>query len=131
MEIVIKRINYKTALILKNAYKAEGLKLRDFIGMSWLGAYDNTTLIGVVAYRRTKKGIVFKSDIVLKEYRGMGVYRKLFTERLKRIKKIKGTGSKRMYAYCTQSSLSLFLEYGFVKKRTVRRYTYVEYNNIK
>lgn len=123
LEIVIEEISFNEVLVLKTAYVKEGMKLRNSRGTVWLSAKYNGEVVGVCAYRQKRYGILCKSDLVLKEYRGLGIYRQLFNERLKRVKRL---NPNKIYAYCTRNSIHTYLKQGFVKKGRIKRITYVE-----
>jgi hypothetical protein len=123
MDIVIEEISFTDVLKLKPSFTIEGLKLKNLKRTVWLGAKYGKELVGVCAYRRTRYGVKCKSDLVLEPYRKMGVYRRLFKERLKRINELQ---PNKVYAYCNKNSLPVYMKYGFVRKGRLRKYTYVE-----
>ncbi|MCA1011482.1 GNAT family N-acetyltransferase [Halobacillus halophilus] len=123
MDIVIEEVSFSEVLMLKPAYTEEGLKLRNFKRTVWIGAKYGKELVGACAYRRTRYGVKCKSDLVLKSYRKMGIYRQLFENRLKRIAEL---DPDKVYAYCNKNSLPVYSKYGFVRKGSLRKYTYVE-----
>ncbi|WP_026691746.1 GNAT family N-acetyltransferase [Alteribacter aurantiacus] len=126
MRVTIKRVPFKKVRPLRGAYKQAGLKLKNFKGTVWLGAYYKGRLVGVCAYRSTKRGILFKRDFVVADYRGKGIYRKLFEERMRRMKKLK---PHRIYAYCNKNSLPYYLKQGFKRVGKRRHFTVVERQN--
>lgn len=123
MDIDIEEVPFSEVLALKPAFAEAGLKLKNLKRTVWLVAKYGKELIGVCAYRRTRYGIKCKSDLVLEPYRKMGIYHRLFQERLKRITELR---PDKVYAYCNKNSLPVYLKYGFVRKGKHRKYTYVE-----
>ncbi len=123
LDMKLKEISFREVLPLKEAFEKESLKLRKTRATIWLGAYCEGKLAGVCAFRRTKYGIKCKSDLVLKEFRGRGVYRRLFEERLKRVRSM---DAEKLYAYCNTNSRPMYETYGFKRKGRLKRYTYME-----
>lgn len=124
VDILIKEIPFEEVLSLKCAFKREHLKLRKTRKTVWLGAYYKGRLAGVCAFRRTKYGVKCKSDLVLEEFRGLRLYRRLFEKRLEHVLTLE---TDRVYAYCNRNSRPIYEKYGFTQKGRRKRYTCMEW----
>jgi UDP-N-acetylmuramoyl-tripeptide--D-alanyl-D-alanine ligase len=125
LDITIEEITFDEVLALQSAYSAESLNLKNVAGTVWLGAKFNGELIGSCAYLSNKKGIMLKNALVLKQYRGLGIRRRLFAEQLKRIQPL---NPNKIYAFGNNNSLPFLLKNGFTPKGPIKRFTYVELN---
>ena len=123
LDITIEEITFDEISALQSAHVGEGLNLENTAGTVWLGAKCNGKLVGVCAYLLTSQGIMFKSSLVLKQYRGLGIYRQLFAERFKRMKHL---NPDKIYAFSTKNCLHYFLENGFTIKGRIKQVTHVE-----
>lgn len=123
MDIIIEEITFDEVLALQSVYAAESLDLEDAEGTIWLGAKRNGKLVGACAYRSTSHGIMLKSSLVLKQHRRLGIYRRLFTERFKRIQHL---NPDKIYAFSTKNIIHYFIEKGFTIKEPIKQVTCVE-----
>lgn len=79
--------------------------------MTYIGAFlPDGRIIGCVGFRRMSDGIRFKTDVVLPEFRKMGVYTHLFD---KRMEVISSMLFMHITAFVTSSAMSLFVKNGF------------------
>jgi hypothetical protein len=77
---------------------------------TYLGAFtDDGKIMGVVAWMRVGKTLRYKTDCVLPQYRGMGVYTKLWAER----EFLCENQATLTTAFCTPKSLGMYLAHGF------------------
>lgn len=97
-----------------------GSPVWDDDGKTWWVAMRDGSLAGFAAARPKGKGVEFCSAWVRPEYRGQGIYRCLFTERL--AAQPRGV---ELTARCSQAALPLHLEHGFRLVREVGRFTIV------
>ncbi|MDG5788817.1 UDP-N-acetylmuramoyl-tripeptide--D-alanyl-D-alanine ligase [Evansella sp. AB-P1] len=123
MDVKIEEVSFYEVSTLKSAYRKERMRLTSDEGAIWLGAKLHGELVGVCAYLPTRLGVMCKSDLVLEQYRGLGIYRKLFKERMNRLKPL---NPKKIYAYCTPNSVQMFFRNGFKEKRKIYSITLVE-----
>ena len=77
------------------------------------GVFDGNQIMGFGGIVLYTNNAVFKSDYVLPEYRGRGLYRKITEARMDYITQ---KGIKKVEARCTQNSLPMFVNMGFVEK---------------
>lgn len=85
----------------------------------YIGAYIEDILVGVVGYFVNNGVARYKYSIVHPNYRGQGIYRKLFEYRDSVVDCSVTT------AYCTENSLPMFLKSGFMKVTEKRGITFV------
>lgn len=91
----------------------------------YLGAYLNGKLVGVVGCQRMGRTLLrFKTDGVLPEYRGQGIYTLLWRAR----EEMFNTGKDSVTAFCTEKSLPCYLAHGFKPVSTRNGITFVKRN---
>jgi len=111
----------RTFLASKEIYKETGQIFWNDFGKKWFVCINNKgKTIGVCAYVKTKKNIIFCSDYVLPEYRNRGIYDKLFEVRMKECPDLP------IKAVATKQSLGTFLRHGFVSRKVKGKFTVVE-----
>lgn len=92
-------------------------------GATFLGAFDDMRLVGIVAYKKRGDTIKLCSAIVQPTYRRKGIYSALYDLREKEIASIP---HKREVAYCTNKSVRMLLRHGFQIVKQYKRSTKVE-----
>lgn len=110
----IEKISYKKALELKCLEK-ESIDFKFYPNCQYLGAFENGSLIGMVAWQMVGQSLRFKSDCVLPAFRKRGVYSALWNAREVATKDVKCSS---VSAYCTPMSIGMYLSRGFVKGKT-------------
>ena len=75
----------------------------------YIGAFDGTRLVAIAGWQVHKSYIYCCHDFTLPEYRGLGIYERLFDCRLNFAKTYKRT----IIAHCTDASLKTFKKNGF------------------
>lgn len=113
MKIVIRIANFEEVSSFNNIVKKERVTMDNPNGSVWFLAedLDNNKIVGFVCIVISKnKNARFKSDYVIKEYRGNGIYEELFKVRLKYAAEQK---VKKASAFCTPLSLGCYMKYGF------------------
>lgn len=122
MKLRVEKTVFDKVIPLIRLGKKERVTFDNPSGSSWWIAIDDDIdqVVGCVC--SVEKGNItrFKSDFVLREYRGKGVYKILFSERLLETKSLKIT------AFCTHFSLPTYLNNGFAPVSKNRDITFVE-----
>ena len=95
-------------------------------GTKYIGALYGSRLVGVVAWQMVGNNVRFKMDYVVDEFRGKGVYAKLWDAREQ---KIKDRYHKRVTAFCTVRSLGKYVKAGFTPKAEKHGITFVTRGN--
>lgn len=108
MECKTKIVKYKEVEQLK-CMKKEGVDIKDDHKTTYLGAFYDNKLVGVVGWRMLGNVLRYKTDFVLKEYRGKGIYSKLWKER----EDLCDGKNRTVTAFCTEKSISMYLSCGF------------------
>jgi len=88
----------------------------------YIGAFIDNKLVGMVGWMLIGRVLRYKSDYVLKEHRGKGIYYQLFKAREERCK----SRSLVYTAFCTEYSLPTYLKFGFKPKHNRNGITFVE-----
>jgi hypothetical protein len=109
----------------KKMAKAENLIFSE--GTEYYGKIEDTILLGFVGLKEYPRKYMFKTDYVLKPYRGRGVYRELNDYR---VKLVNDRGFKPVELYCTASSLPLHLKNGAKVIKEYKISTKVRYENL-
>lgn len=86
----------------------------------YLGYFIDKKLVGVVGYKNYSASSLLLSDYVLSEFRSLGIYDKLFKERLKFI-------TIPCYAHSTNYSINTMLRYDFKVIKTFKTNYKLEY----
>lgn len=89
----------------------------------YLGAFLNGKLVGVVGCQRMGRTLLrYKTDGVLPEFRGRGIYTLLWRAR----EEMFNTGKNSVTAFCTDKSLPCYLAHGFRAVSTRSGITFVK-----
>lgn len=104
--------------------RAESVDIKHNPKTTYIGAFVDGRIVGVVGWMMNGKVLRYKTDGVLNEYRGMGIYSKLWNER----ERICHGMTKTTTAFCTEKSLGKYLASGFRVIRT-GRITFVKRDN--
>lgn len=96
--------------------KAESVDVKYNPKTTYLGAFIDGRIIGVVGWMMNGRVLRYKTDGVLPKYRGMGVYSKLWDERERMCRGKAETAT----AFCTEKSLAKYVASGFHVVRTGR-----------
>lgn len=91
----------------------------------YLGAFNDGEIIGCCGYIVKKGKIEFVNAVVKPEFRGIGVYSKLYSERKKLVD---GIPHSLEYAYCTRMSIGKYVSEGFAIKKIYKETFKVERN---
>lgn len=91
---------------------------------TYIGAFMDGCIIGVVGWMMNGQVLRYKTDGVLPKYRGMGIYSKLWDERERMCR----GKAKTTTAFCTEKSLAKYIASGFNVVRT-GKITFVKRNN--
>ena len=115
----IRACSYDEIMHLKNAAIKEHVEIVDTTNSLWWCAYDSE-YIGCCCATISRNTVRFRGDFVLNVYRRNGAYKKLFNSRLGFI--LSFSSQKRITAYCTLSSVGIYLKNGFsiVKKKRLK-----------
>lgn len=109
-------------------FKSELLKSRVAFkrgdGTVYLAAIEASMIIGFVGYKVLSDSIRLKTDYVLPQARGRGVYDQLFIKRLAVIEE--KYGNPRLTAYCTEMSIGTYVRKGFKRLTQRNGITFVE-----
>lgn len=127
-KVSIKIISHSGLSPLKSLQK-ESVDFHYTPNTTYLGAFIDDKLVGVCGFAIIGSVLRYKTDGVLSEYRGKGIYSLLFEER-ERI--CKNVYKKKTTAFCTTKSLGKYLASGFVAQRCRNGITFVsrdEQNN--
>ena len=90
--------------------RKERVDLKFNPAVNYLGAYMNGRLVGVVGCQRMGLTLLrYKTDGVLPEFRGQGIYTLLWRAR----EEMFNTGKDSVTAFCTEKSLPCYLAHGF------------------
>lgn len=113
MKIIYRIADYNEVAPFSSLVKKERVTMENPEGATWFVAEDieENKIVGFACIVISKtRNARFKSDYVLKEYRGNGIYENLFTQRLKyaALRKV-----KKASAFCTSLSLGCYMKYGF------------------
>lgn len=105
----IRVVTYNDLEALKSM-RNESVDLKYNPKTSYLGAFtDEGEIMGVVGWMKVGKNLRYKTDCVLPEYRGKGVYSRLWDEREFLCDKQAAVTT----AFCTKMSLGMYLAHGF------------------
>jgi len=91
-------------------------------GARFLGYFKKDECVGTAGWIVRGKRIELIGAIVAEDYRGQGIYRKLFQIRENLCWKL---GCEYLYSYATRMSLPTFLKNGFVEKKRYNNTSYV------
>lgn len=103
-------------LMTLSCLRAERVDVKWNGNTKYIGAFVNGKLVGVVGCQRMSRTLLrYKTDGVLPEYRGRGIYTILWRAR----EEMFNTGIESVTAFCTEKSLPCYLAHGF-KPQSVR-----------
>ena len=116
MDVEIRRVS---PLELKPLYGLQKEKVDFHVtpNTTYLGAFVDNKIVRCVAFAIIGSTLRYKTDGVLKEYRGNGIYSRLYDARELICK---GIIKKRTTAFCTDKSIGMYLSRGFVKQSTLK-----------
>lgn len=120
-EVKTKIIQHADLFPLKELQK-ESVDFHFTPNTTYIGAFIGDKLVGVCGFAIIGSVLRYKTDGVLKEYRGKGIYSRLFNEREKMCKAI---FKKRTTAFCTSKSVGMYLANGFIGQRARNGITFV------
>jgi GNAT superfamily N-acetyltransferase len=124
LKIAAKRCDYEVIKPFKTQCSKERVTLDNPSGSVWIAAFNDDKVIGFVCLVVTKaRSARFKSDYVLPEYRGRGIYGRLFALRMALCGRL---GVKKATAFCTPLSLPTYVKNGFQRKSVRGDITFVE-----
>ena len=113
LSMLIKVIDFKEIKPFKSIAAKERVTLENPPEAVWFGAYEGEELVGFNCSVIKNGTARYKSDYVLKAYRGKGIYNDLFAFRLAHSA---NRGVLKATAFCTPMSIGTFMRYGFVPK---------------
>lgn len=107
--MTIRAVTYQDLEAFKSM-RGESVDLKYNPKTSYLGAFTHEgEIMGVVGWMRVGKNLRYKTDCVLPEYRGMGVYSALWKER----EFLCENQASVTTAFCTGMSIGMYLAHGF------------------
>lgn len=109
----------------KPALLASRVALKRNDGTVYIGMYEDEKLIGFAGYKILPDSIRLKTDYIVPECRGKGLYDELFKFRLETIRK--KYGEVRMTAYCTEMSIGTYKRHGFKSTSKKNSITFAVY----
>lgn len=110
MEIEIYEIEPAIALRFCKQFTKEHVDVKEVEGTHYLGAFANGLLVGCCGWVMIGSVLRYKADCVLRNYRGNGIYEKLFKFReLSTVHLYR----KKTTAFCTDKSLNTYIRHGF------------------
>lgn len=117
--ISIKRVHYSEIKPLVPLAEKERTTMANPHGAHWFGAFNGDEVVGCCC-AVMGKGITarLKSDFVKEEYRGKGIYRRLFAARYNHAM---CKGYMKFTAFCTPLSIGIYIEYGFKASERSRK----------
>lgn len=126
MRIEIKIINYTELRHLSKLFTAEQVAAKNDTTI-YMGLFNAGILIGFVGLLNIGEGkFRYKSDWVDSNFRGMGIYSKLWQYREKFVAE-NYPDEIQISAYCTEMSLPKYLSEGFkVQNETTKKIKYVK-----
>lgn len=83
---------------------------------TYLAFFVNGMPVGFVGWMHVLGSLRYKSDWLMPEWRGQGIYKLLFAERDKIL-----SAQEDITAYCTQMSLPVYLANGFEVQKVLER----------
>lgn len=104
--------------------RGESVDIKENAKTTYLGAFINGRIVGVVGWMMFGKVLRYKTDGVLPQYRGMGIYSELWSKREQLCRGL----AESTTAFCTEKSLCKYLASGFEIVRT-GRISFVKRNN--
>ncbi|MEC1524055.1 GNAT family N-acetyltransferase [Neobacillus niacini] len=99
------------------------MRIRNTENTIWFGAKYGEEIVGIVSCVIKETFVYYNTDFVRKEFRGKGIYKRLFEERDKYVETLNKNLIK---AKCTPYSLRLYLKNDFVATGKRKSITYVE-----
>lgn len=115
----IKPVSHTDIYPYRNYLRKEHVALSDNSQTHYIGIFTNDQLIGFAGWMINNNSLRFKTDWINNNYRGNGLYKVLFIERIKIVEIL---SFKIITAFCTQLSLPTYLKFGFEKvDRKVRK----------
>jgi hypothetical protein len=89
----------------------------------YLGAFVDGNIVGLVAWQKIGNVLRYKTDCVLPNYRGKGIYSSLWR---KRDELCNGISRSKTTAFCTPMSLGMYQSKGFFRVSERNGITFVE-----
>lgn len=118
-----KEVPYWKARQFEEVGKKDGLMFKE--NTNYWGLYINRKLVGIVGYDLLKNGsAVLRSDYVVPEYRGRGIYRMLHEHRMQILM---DKGIKHMVITCTENSYPMHKKLGAIPIKEYKRFIKMEY----
>lgn len=116
-DLTIYPTNWGKVAMFESYARKEGVQMKADNGKtSYLGIYNLHHLIGFVGWMIIGNKIRYKADFVFINFRGKGVYSKLWEKRDEVVLEImRNNGYKEITAYCTSKSLPMYIKNGFKK----------------
>jgi GNAT superfamily N-acetyltransferase len=99
------------------------MRVRNTEKTIWFGARLGEEIVGIVSCVVKETFVYYNTDFVRKEYRGKGIYNRLFEERDKYVATL---NTNLIKAKCTPYSVRHYLKNGFVETGKRKSLTYVE-----
>lgn len=107
-KITLKNVAHQDIALYRTVMVKERIDIRDDYKCQYIGAFLGTELVGFVGFRLIGKAMRMKTDYVISQHRGKGVYRKLFMQR-----EIATSEYPIHTAFSTPMSLPMFLKAGY------------------
>jgi hypothetical protein len=126
MDVKIQLIRFKE-INFRNLMLKERVAVKNLPGTVYIGVRVNNMLVGVAAYHINGNSIRYKTDFMLPNYRGLGLYKKLFQhrERLVIDHAHNSMQSVIVTAFCTPMSLPVYLKNRFIAESEKNGITFV------
>lgn len=123
MEITISQMTFDEISPIVPYVLRGNMRVRNTENTIWFGARYGEEIVGIVSCVMKGTYVYYNTDFVRKEFRGKGIYIRLFQERDKYVATL---NTKLIKAKCTPYSLRQYLKNGFKETGRRKSLTYVE-----
>jgi hypothetical protein len=123
MEITISQMTFDEISPIVPYVLRGNMRVRNTENTIWFGARYGEEIVGIVSCVMKETYVYYNTDFVRKEFRGKGIYIRLFQERDKYVATLNMNLIK---AKCTPYSLRHYLKNGFEETGKRKSITYVE-----
>jgi hypothetical protein len=128
MEITISQMTFDEISPIVPYVLRGNMRVRNTENTIWFGARYGNEIVGIVSCVRKETFVYYNTDFVRKEFRGKGIYIRLFEERDKYVATL---NTNLIKAKCTPYSVSHYLKNGFTETGKRKSITFVEKRIIK
>jgi GNAT superfamily N-acetyltransferase len=123
MNITISQMTFEEISPIVPYVLRGNMRVRNTENTIWFGARCGEEIVGIVSCVIKKTFVYYNTDFVRKEFRGKGIYIRLFEERDKYVATL---NTNLIKAKCTPYSLRHYLKKGFIETGKRKSITYVE-----